>query len=497
MIRLGELAAMLNAELLEAEACSGSGRRRTQDIADGADGADIGDIGDIGIVDVDHDSRDAKPQTLFACLRGDRFDGHNFADQAVAAGAAALLVERAVPAGVPMLKVDSVRACLGSAASAVHAYPARRLQMAGVTGTNGKTTTVRLLAGVLRKAGWDVTEIGTLTGRLTTPEATDLQRQLGYAVRRGHQSVVMEVSSHALEQQRIQGCRFKVAAFTNLGHDHLDFHRSLQDYFRAKASLFSNELTECAVIDVRTSWGRQLAELVGDRLPVTQIDDSACQLLDADARSSLFVWRGQRVRLPLPGAFNRSNAVVAAEMALQLGVSAAEVAAALHEALPVPGRFEAIDAGQDFCVIVDYAHTPDALAAALRVAHDTARGQLIVVFGAGGDRDHEKRPEMGAAAAALADRTIITSDNPRSEDPEAIIQQIESGMDRPADILEADRRLAIRHSLKLARRGDTVLVAGKGHERTQTIGTQVFEFDDRAVVTEELRRQLNHCGAAS
>ena len=474
MISLGQLARELGADTVG----PGDPSRR-QDRSPAAS---------ITVRDVEHDSRLVGPGSLFACVPGETHDGHRFAGDAVDAGAVGLLAERPMPGGVPCLVVESVRAALGPAAAAVHGHPSRRLDVAGVTGTNGKTTTVRLLAGLLRATGTGTAEIGTLTGGLTTPEATDLQRALASALRRGESAAAVEVSSHGLVQHRVDGCRFRVAAFTNLGHDHLDYHGSMEDYFAAKARLFTSELADRAVVDTTTGWGRRLAETAASEIPVTEVDQRRIEVIEADTRSSTFCWRGQEVTLPLAGAFNRADAVLAAEVATALGMEPAAVAAGLAAAAPVPGRFESVQAGQDYAVIVDYAHTPDALAAALRAARSLTEGNLTVVFGAGGDRDRGKRPEMGAAADRLADRVIVTSDNPRSEDPERIISEIVEGMSRSPERCDPDRRLALRHALSAARPGDTVLVAGKGHETSQAIGSERMPFDDRAVVSEEIER---------
>ena len=442
----------------------------------------------ITVRDVEHDSRLVGPRSLFACVPGEAYDGHRFAGDAISAGAVGLLAERPMPEGVPCLVVESVRAALGPAAAAVHGHPSRRLDVAGVTGTNGKTTTVRLLAGLLQAAGTGAAEIGTLTGTLTTPEATDLQRALASALHRGASAAAVEVSSHGLVQHRVDGCRFRVAAFTNLGHDHLDYHRSMEGYFAAKARLFTSELADRAVVDTTTEWGRRLADAAASEIPVTEVDQRQIEVVEADARSSTFCWRGHRVTLPLSGAFNRANAVLAAEVATALGMEPADAAAGLATAAPVPGRFEPVQAGQDFAVIVDYAHTPDGLTAALRAARSLTEGSLTVVFGAGGDRDRDKRPEMGAAADRLADRVIVTSDNPRSEDPEQIISHIVEGMSRAPELCDPDRRLALRHALSVALPGDTVLIAGKGHETSLTIGSERLPFDDRTVASEEIER---------
>ena len=453
------------------------------------------------VADVDHDSRRVAAGALFACIPGRSCDGHDFAADAVAAGAVALLVERPIRAEVPRLLVPSVRAAVGPAAAAVHGHPSERLDLVGVTGTNGKTTTVRLLARLLTATGRATTEIGTLTGSLTTPEATDLQRSLSVAVARGVDCAAIEVSSHALVQHRVDGCRFRVAAFTNLGHDHLDFHPSMEDYFSAKARLFTGGLAERAVVDVTGEWGRRLAEVAASELEVVKVDQREVAVLDADAASSVFRWRGRTVRLPMPGPFNRANAVLAAEVAVVLGLSPQDAADALAGAAPVPGRFEGVQAGQDFAVVVDYAHTPDALAAVLEAARSLGTGELTVVFGAGGDRDPAKRPQMGATAQSLADRVIVTSDNPRTEDPDGIIADIVAGMSGAgmsgaAACCEPDRRLAIRHAVASARSGDVVVIAGKGHETSQVIGGRTLPFDDREVARAELEALASRQAAA-
>ncbi len=493
---LGELAALLGARCVDARVpdprsgVAGAEGTAGDTAVGGGTTALAGRAEDTRVADVEQDSRLVTPGSLFACIPGAAADGHEFAPEAVAAGACALLVERDIAAGVPLLVVESTRRAVGHAAAAVHGNPSRRLRVAGVTGTDGKTTTVRLLAEVLRAGGPEPLEIGTLTGDLTTPEATELQRRLARAAVAGFDTAALEVSSHALAQHRLNGCRLRVAAFTNLGHDHLDYHGSVEEYFGAKARLFSSDLAEQAVIDVTTGWGRRMAALAAREMPVVEVDRREVELVATGARSSAFRWRGLEVSLPLAGAFNVANAVLAAEIAVALGVTPAAAAAALARARPVPGRFESVAAGQDFTVIVDYAHTPCGLGAALRAARLLTERRLIVVFGAGGDRDRAKRPEMGRIAEGSADHVILTSDNPRSEDPERIIDEIASGMRRAPGVREADRRLALRQAVAMARSGDTVLVAGRGHEAGQTVGDRVLAFDDRQVVVAEIRRLL-------
>ncbi|MCQ3805946.1 MAG: UDP-N-acetylmuramoyl-L-alanyl-D-glutamate--2,6-diaminopimelate ligase [Acidimicrobiaceae bacterium] len=440
---------------------------------------------DIEIRDVRHDSREMVPGSLFAAIRGDCHDGHDHAVAAVDAGAAALLVQRRLGVGVPELKVASVRESLGAVASAVHGDPSRSLRLVGVTGTDGKTTTVRILCGLLAALGASVLEIGTLTGERTTPEAPELQRVLAAAVGRGVDTAAMEVSSHGLAQHRVDGCRFAVAAFTNLGNDHLDYHGTVEHYFAAKARLFSPELSDLAVVNVDCEFGSRLA--AESRIPVVPVGRHLVDAVRFDSRASTFRWRGRTVETQLVGGFNVVNAVMAAEMAVALGHPPNAVAEALATVPGVPGRFEAIDQGQQFSVIVDYAHTHEALASALEAARAVTERSLIVVFGAGGNRDRAKRPLMGEVARDLADRVVVTSDNPRDEHPQDIISAIVSGMAAPPDLVEVDRRRAIGAAFDMAAPGDLVLLAGKGHEATQAIGSEVFSFDDRVVARQELR----------
>ncbi|MXW61565.1 MAG: UDP-N-acetylmuramoyl-L-alanyl-D-glutamate--2,6-diaminopimelate ligase [Acidimicrobiaceae bacterium] len=440
---------------------------------------------EIELSDVCHDSRAMVPGALFAAIPGDSSDGHSYAGDAVEAGAAAVLVERPLGLGVPELRVASVRESLGPVASAVHGEPSRALQLVGVTGTNGKTTTVRILSCLLSELGIPVAEVGTLTGERTTPEAPELQRFLADAVARDVAAVAMEVSSHGLAQHRVDGCRFTVAAFTNLGNDHLDYHGTIEEYFAAKQRLFSPELSDLAIVNVDSEFGLRLADEIN--IPVIAVGAHLVDSLRFDRYMNKFRWRERAVHLPLAGEFNVANAVMAAEIAVALGHRPGDVAEALATTPSVPGRFEVIDQGQPFSVVVDYAHTHDALEAVLAAARAVTKNSLIVVFGAGGNRDHDKRPMMGKVVRSLADRVVVTSDNPRDEPPEDIISAIVSGMPIPPDLVEVDRRRAIGAAFDVAREGDLVLLAGKGHETTQTIGSQVVSFDDRQVAEEELQ----------
>jgi UDP-N-acetylmuramoyl-L-alanyl-D-glutamate--2,6-diaminopimelate ligase len=458
------------------------------EVARHVDGRVVGDGGTV-VLGASHDSRDVRAGDLFCCVMGHQRDGHDFAADALGAGAVALLVERELELAAPQIVVGSVRLAMGPAASVIHHDPSRELRVVGVTGTNGKTTTVTLVGHVLSRLGHRVEVIGTLTGARTTPEATDLQRRFRAAVDSGVTHVVMEVSSHALDLGRVDGTRFAVTAFTNLGVDHLDYHGTPERYFAAKARLFEPDRTPVAVVNVDDVHGRLLASTL-ESTPVTVVAvrrSDATEVRTGPKGMSLR-WRGEAVRSPLVGGHNLDNLLCAAEICHALGATPSEIAAALVDAGPPPGRMELVDAGQPFAVIVDYAHTPDALEAVLGAAREIGSDRVIVVFGCGGDRDTQKRPAMGRVAAALADVVVLTSDNPRSEDPSTIMEQVRSGIDGSdgrAEVRdEVDRRLAIRTALELARPGDVVVIAGKGHETTQEIAGETVPFDDRQVAVE-------------
>jgi UDP-N-acetylmuramoyl-L-alanyl-D-glutamate--2,6-diaminopimelate ligase len=341
---------------------------------------------------------------------------------------------------------------------------------------------------VLREHGWATGVIGTLTGVRTTPEAPELQAQLAAWRDEGRQAVTMEVSSHALALHRVDAMRFAVAVFTNLSRDHLDFHGTMERYFDAKARLFSPVLTEQAVVNADDPHGRLLLDAA--QVPTTPYSFSEVDGLELTAASSSFSWRGHRIVVPIGGRHNVSNALAAATAADALGIAIPTIAAGIGNAGPVPGRFEPIEEGQRFSVVVDYAHTPDGLQRVLAAAREVAGGnRVIVVFGCGGDRDRTKRPAMGIAAVEGADLAVVTSDNPRSEDPAAIIDEIVAGVPRSSALtVEPDRRRAIGIAFEAAGDGDVVVIAGKGHESTQTIGESVVPFDDRVVAREELAR---------
>lgn len=465
-----------------------------------------GDPSSVVVRGVAFDSRMVEPGDLFFCLPGTVTDGRIHAPEALARGAVGVVSEEPLPelAGSPAVRVlvsrGRARPSMARVAAAFWGHPSRELVVGGVTGTNGKTTVAHLLGAALEAGGHRTTVIGTLTGSRTTPEAPDLQRLLAAARAHGGAgggAVAMEVSSHALAQSRVDGIHFDVAVFTNLSHEHLDYHGTMEEYFSVKASLFTPERAVRGVVDAEDPWGRRL--LAAARIPMVAVrrgDATAVEL--APGRSS-FTWRGRRVSLALTGAVNVRNAVLAAEAAVALGLSPEEVAAGLAAAPPVPGRLETVVAagptGPPFTVLVDYAHTPAGLDVALGEARRLVGpgGRVIVVFGCGGDRDRSKRPAMGAAARRGADLVVVTSDNPRSEDPGAIIQEVLAGMpERAPDgggaVVEPDRREAVGRAVRAARPGDVVLIAGKGHERAQIVGDRAYPFDDREVAAEAVAR---------
>ena len=445
------------------------------------------------VTSVVQDASVVEAGSLFCCIRGQRVDGHDFASAAVERGASAILCEHfvEVPASVAQLRVADTRAASGPAAAAVLGHPSREMTVVGITGTNGKTTTAHLISSVLRAAGRETGVIGTLWGGgpgapPTTPDAPALQARFAELKRSGADAVVMEVSSHALHQRRVDGTRFACAVFTGLSQDHLDYHATMEEYFGAKALLFRPELSERGVVNADDPYGMRLLDSAAIPLAPYSMRDGGD--VTVGATSSEFDWRGERVRLPLGGDFNVSNAIAAATVCELIGLTPEEIAAGLASSGAVRGRFEPVDAGQAFSVIVDYAHTPDGLEQLLGAVRAAAEGRVIAVFGCGGDKDRAKRPLMGAAAARLADVPIVTSDNPRSEDPQSIIDEIVAGAPGADFVVEADRRSAIAAALRVARAGDVVVIAGKGHETTQVIGNRELPFDDREVALDLLER---------
>jgi UDP-N-acetylmuramoyl-L-alanyl-D-glutamate--2,6-diaminopimelate ligase len=455
-------------------------------------------VGHDATIDAVHDSTAVGPGSVFVCLRGRSFDGHDFAPAAIAAGAVAVVSDHEIEGidRAAQIVVDDTRLRAGPIAAVLNGHPSRALTAVGITGTNGKTTTAHLVETILRAAGRRTGMIGTLSGARTTPEAPDLQRTLRGFVDDGVEAAVLEVSSHALALYRADGVEFDVVAFTNLGHDHLDLHGSQEAYFRAKARLFEPAFAPIGVINVGCPYGRLLADTAGGpefRVVAVSLD----QVTDVEVEASAhrYRWRSVSVEVPIGGRFNVTNSLVALTIATELGIEPEAAAHGLRELPPVPGRFEVIRtsaaADTGITVVVDYAHTSDGLAEVLGSARAVADpgAAVTVVFGCGGDRDHHKRPEMGRVAADLADRVVVTSDNPRGESPEKIIDDIVAGIDvsaRSRVAVDPDRRSAIAAAVAGARRGDVVVIAGKGHETNQEFAGRTVEFDDRAVAREVL-----------
>jgi UDP-N-acetylmuramoyl-L-alanyl-D-glutamate--2,6-diaminopimelate ligase len=498
------------------------------DLADLIGPAVRGHSTDVRLSGVTLASGEVAPGFLYAALSGARTHGVTYLDDAVARGAVAVLTDpigrTALPEGfeLPVCVVEDPRAVLGAVADRVYGEPSRRLRVLGITGTNGKTTTSYLVESGLVAAGLGTGLIGTVAMRTrgrgadgaptvtdipsvrTTPEAPALHAMLAQMADDGVDAVVMEVSSHALVQGRVGGVRFAAAGFTNLGRDHLDFHKDLEDYFQAKALLFDGRAA-VEVVDIDDASGRRLADRAGRSRPVTVsltedagADWWATEIAAAPDGGSTFTLHGPAgswpVRLRLPGRFNVANAVLAVALLDAVGVDVGAAVAGLAETV-VPGRMEPVDAGQPFVAVVDYAHTPDAVSTALTALRGAATGRLITVLGCGGDRDPGKRAAMGTAAALLSDVLVVTDDNPRSEDPALIRAAMLAGVedvlgDDRADVLEiGDRRGAIEAAVLMARPGDVLLVAGKGHETGQEIAGQILPFDDRAVLREVLTQQ--------
>ena len=437
----------------------------------------------VEVRDLAYDTRAVAPGAVFFCVPGARADGHDFAGEAVERGAVALVVERPLGVSVPQLVVPDPRIAMAAAADAFFAHPTEELQVAGVTGTNGKTTTTFLLYAILAAAGRRPGLIGTIEARVggerrgvrrTTPEAIDLQRLFREMLDAGDRSVALEASSHASALHRLDHVRFAVLVFTNLSHEHLDFHADMDAYFEAKRRLFL-EGDPPAAVNVGDEYGRRLAAELPDALTFGFADD---------ARIGPAALAG--IELKLRGRFNVENALGALAAARLLGIDDDAIARGLESVRGVPGRFEAIDEGQSFEVIVDYAHKPLALETLLRTVRELSSGRVICVFGCGGDRDREKRPQMGRIASELADVVIVTNDNPRTEDPQTIVDAIVAGADGAVEV-EPDRALAIVQAIELAHDGDVVLIAGKGAEQGQEFADRTVPFDDRESAREALR----------
>ena len=482
---------------------------RLAELAAGLPGASLTAAGDPEIGAVSHDSRKLGAGGLFVAIRGLAADGNEFVDAALKRGAAAVASEAPPRPGVSWLQVADAREALALLSARLLGHPAEALELLGVTGTNGKTTTTYLLDAALRAAGVKSSLLGTIQYRVgerlaeavrTTPESSDLQQLFREMVDAGSRYAVLEVSSHSLALKRVHGCRFRLAIFTNLTRDHLDFHGDMDRYFAAKRVLFDTLLREDghALVNAEDDRARQLVQASRGRVWTYATDRPA----DLRAEGISLSLQGTRFRAltpagaldvatPLLGRFNALNALAALGGALALGLAPEAALRGIASVSLVPGRLEPVSAGQEFAVVVDYAHTDDALKNLLETLRELAPRRLITVFGCGGDRDRTKRPLMGAVAARLSDVAIVTSDNPRSEPPEAIIEDVLRGMTRQARAerhVLVDRREAIARAVELAAPGDVVVVAGKGHETCQELRDRSIPFDDRQVVRDLLRR---------
>lgn len=459
----------------------------------------------VDIRSIEYDSRKVKQGSMFCCIVGQLFDGHTFAEAAVKQGAVALLVERELPLAVPQVVVKNARKSMAEMAAAFYGYPQREIQVLGVTGTNGKTTTTYMVKAIAEQAGKKVGIIGTIRNMIgseslhtdrTTPESVDLFRLLRTMADARVDLVVMEVSSHALEQFRVHGIKFDVALFTNLTQDHLDYHKTFENYLQAKKILFQN--AKKAVVNVDDPYADRI--MSGLSIPITTF--GVCDRADIAASDIDITTRGVqfdlhtpcgdvRMNLPIPGLFSVFNAMGAVGMAQAIGIQLPAIKQGLESMTSVSGRLEAVGSHLPYSIFVDYAHTPDALENVLKTVCDFAKKRVICVFGCGGDRDRAKRPIMGEIAGRYSDLAIITSDNPRNEDPMAIIETIEEGVKRSGAkyVVIENRRQAIAHAISVAEPDDVILIAGKGHENYQEINGTRYHFDDKETVKELLEER--------
>ncbi len=463
-------------------------------------GASVRGEGDLLVKGVSYDSRRVREGDVFVAMTGANFDGHDYVAEAIHRGAVAVVCERSLDHPVSQILVRDGRKALARAAAEVYAHPSHDLRLVGITGTNGKTTVMHMMEAVARCAGRRTAVIGTLGARigdrsfptfLTTPEASDLQRQMAQMRAEAVDTAFMEVSSHGLAMHRVDHLRFEMAVFTNLGHDHLDFHENQEDYYQSKERLFSPEFSEAAVVWIDNEWGQRLA--AQSQIPVTTVGTGPdaevkggmiSQSLSGVVMTARLAGVTVHLEIPMGGRHNGTNALLAAAGALHMGFSPLEISLGIAALSPVEGRFEVV-AAEPTGVVVDYAHTPGAIRAVIGAARQAVDGRVIAVIGAGGDRDRSKRIEM-ARAAASADRVMLTSDNPRSEDPQAILAELAAGLEGRNYRAEVDRERAIHVAVGWARPGDVVLLLGKGHERYQEIGGRRVPFDDRQCAREAL-----------
>jgi UDP-N-acetylmuramoyl-L-alanyl-D-glutamate--2,6-diaminopimelate ligase len=452
------------------------------------------DAASIEITHLSHENGDAQPGGLHFCIRGSSYDGHDYAQDAVGAGAVALVCAYHVEnLPVPQLLVDNVRRAMAQIACSFYSHPSEKLNVVGITGTNGKTSTAYMVRDILRCLGVAALTYGTLSGQRTTPEAIVFQRRLAEAVATKVDTVVTEVTSHSLVQHRVGGTTFEIAAFTNLSQDHLDYHKTMEAYFTAKSKLFEESVSRRCVVNVSTEWGARLASMI-DPARLHSFDPQEVAVSSLSPRGADIVWRGYPVHLPVSPRFLVDNAVMAAEIAVALDHEPAKIATCLEHIAGVRGRYELIDVGQPFVAIIDFGHTPDAIEAVLRNTREIyPDSNITIVFGCGGDRDRDKRRLMGAIAASMADRVVLTSDNPRSESAVDILEEIREGIpaESRSDVnIVPERAAGIALAIDVIREGDVVVVAGKGHEQYQEIDGKRYPFQDHQVVRAEAIRWL-------
>lgn len=465
------------------------------------------DLSNIEVTDLSYDSRKAVPGSLHFCRGGSVYDGHDYARRALNAGAVALVTERLLELPAPMVIVENARASMNAVASPFFGEPSKRLRVVGITGTNGKTTTAFLLHSIFRTQGDPSGLMGTIETRVgdevepgvrTTPESVDFQRVLSRMVDAGARACAVEVTSHAIDQRRIEGTTFELAVFTNLSQDHLDYHGSIESYFQTKLEFFRGDWARAGLVNADDAWGEQVvaeATIPVRTYAVKKDADYRAEVSESDKHGSRFVAVGPgltiEITMNIPGDFMVSNALAAVAAANELGVPEEKIREGIARLQGVPGRLEPVREGQPFSVLVDYAHTPEALGNVLATARLLVPGRVIAVFGCGGDRDQSKRPLMGEAAAKHADLIYLTSDNPRSEDPSAILREIEAGITSAASppryLVEPDRAAAIKQAISEARAGDVVVIAGKGHESYQEFDGRTVPFEDRLVASDALR----------
>lgn len=474
------------------------------DLIHGIDGAIINGTAEIEVEGISYDSRTVQKGGVFVCISGYNTDGHKYINAAVERGAVAVVVEKDVeiPGRITVFKVPDGRTALALMSSAYFGHPSKSLKLIGITGTNGKTTTTYLIKSILDECGYNTALLGTISNiigcrkveaKRTTPESYDLQQMFHEMRMANTDYCVMEVSSHSLDLKRVVGCSFDVGVYTNLTRDHLDFHGTFENYINAKLKLFKQ--SKAAAINIDDSYSDRIINSIN--IPVISYSlekDSVVKAIDVEitARESRFVMRykndNMAIHLPLPGRFNVYNALAAASACINQGIPLDIIKRGLEMVKGVPGRSEVVESNRGFTIIIDYAHTPDGLENILKTVHEYAKGRVITLFGCGGDRDRTKRPEMGRIAGSMSDICIVTSDNPRTEDPESIIQDILPGMkdiDSSYEVL-ADRREAIKRALSIARLDDVVVIAGKGHETYQILKDKTIHFDEREIVNEIL-----------